>query len=279
MKKKVLNIASIIIIIMAFMIIAVASSGDSSEKANRVESDNNANQTVSTDDDTSTEPEVIDEPETNDDESDEALEGSHYSITYKSASTWKNSIGTVWVQAMFEITNVGTTELYLSSGAYDLEDSDGKLVKSSTMVSVYPTVLSPGESAMYHETTTISDLDEAIDVVILPRPDIRRARIDNVRLDVTEVEFSEDTFSGIRARGRVTNTTDEEQTSVTVAIILYDSNDNPLGVLSTTLMEDIAPDERIGFETSGFTLPDGVTPDTVARYVAFAYPWLQFQWR
>ena len=262
MKKWVKNFL-VVGIVLCFAFLAIASSSDD-ERATKVDGENNGNQTSDNND--------------NNDDGEEAQEGAHYQITYQSASTWKNSIGTVWVQAMFEVTNVGTTELYLSSGAYDLEDSEGNLVSSSRLVSVYPTVIGPGESALYHETTTISDADSEIDVTILPRPSIKRAKIDNVRLEVTEVTFSEGTFSGIQARGRVENTTGEEQSSVTIAIILYDIDDKPIGVLSTTLMEDIASGDKIGFEASALSLPDDITPDRVARYEAFAYPWLQLQW-
>jgi hypothetical protein len=253
--KKRFSTVILVFAICCFMIIAIASGDDDDPPVNVGGNSTNDNNNTS-DDNT-------------------AVEGAAYEITYQNATTWVNSIGTVWVQAVFEITNVGDTELYLGSGACDIEDKDGNLVKSIRMISSYPTVLAPGESGFYHETTTL-DVDSAIDVVILPRPDIKRGRIENVRLDVTDVSFSEQ-HGRVRARGRVENTTDELQSSVTVAILLYDSNDIPIGVISTTLMEDIAVGDRIGFEASAFSLPPNVTPDSIARYEAFAYPWLQWQ--
>ena len=41
-------------------------------------------------------------------------------------------------------------------------------------------------------------------------------------------------------------------------------------------MEDLNPNDTIGFELSGITLPEGVNTDTVADYEIFAYP-AQFQ--
>ncbi|MCL2071480.1 MAG: FxLYD domain-containing protein [Oscillospiraceae bacterium] len=201
-----------------------------------------------------------------------------YEIAYQNATTYVDSIGTVWVSAIFEVKNIGATALYLEPGAYDLEDLDGKLVSSSTLVSVYPTMIEPGESAFYYENTTLADTNSAIDVVILPRVDAKLATINNVRLEVSDIEFTEDDIWGIGVRGRVENATDEEQSSVTIAILLYDFNDNPVGVLSTTLMENISQGDRIGFEASALSSPPDMTFDNIARYVSFAYPWLQWQW-
>lgn len=53
-----------------------------------------------------------------------------YEITGSRARTWTKRIGSVWVQTIIEIKNTGTTNLYLSSGSYDLEDASGKLVAS-----------------------------------------------------------------------------------------------------------------------------------------------------
>ena len=52
----------------------------------------------------------------------EAPDGAAYEISYSNAKVWTNSIGTSWVQTIVEITNTGTTNLYLDSGSYDLED-------------------------------------------------------------------------------------------------------------------------------------------------------------
>ena len=200
-----------------------------------------------------------------------------YEITYSSVIAYKNSIGTVWTQAIFEVTNKGTSALYIGSGAYDLEDSDGKLISSSTMVSSYPDVIAPGERAYYYESTTQYSLDSAIDMRILPRAKADKAKVDLIRNNVTDLELSDDRFFGIRAKGRVENTSDEAQSRVYVSVILFDAWAKPIGVLSTILMEDLAPGDKIGFEATALSMPPSITTADVGYVLTYSYPWqLQF---
>lgn len=199
-----------------------------------------------------------------------------YEITHQSALTYKNSIGTVWVQVILEIENTGTTDLYMNTGAYDLEDLDGKLVSSSTMLSAYPSVIAPGEKGYYYEETTLNELDEAIELTVLPRLKAEEAKVDQITYALSDLELTSDTYAGVRIKGRIENTTDEMKSLIYVYAALYDSDDNPIGVIFTILTEDLNPGDKIGFEMSGFSLPPNVTVDSVARLEAVAYP-LQYQ--
>jgi len=194
-----------------------------------------------------------------------------YEITFANAYTWVNSIGTVWVQVIVEIENTGTVPLFLSSGAYDLEAADGRLVRSSTTFSAFPDVIAPGERGYFYEATILQDMDEAVELTVLQRPSIRRARVENIRLPITEFELTEDAFN-IRMRGRIENTTEEDQTFIYVVAILFDDNDKPIGQLFTILMEVLSPGDRIGFEGVALSLPSSVTVDSISRYMLFAYP-------
>jgi len=194
-----------------------------------------------------------------------------HEIVYTNARTWVNSIGTVWVQSIFEVKNTGSVPLFLGTGAYDLERTDGTLVASRSMVSVFPNVIFPGESAFYYEETML-DVEPGIDLVILPRPDVREARVEGTRLTITDFSLSEGLHGrGIRMMGRVENTTDEAQSFVYVAAALFDDTDSPIGLIFTILMENLEPGDRIGFEQGSLSLPDDITLDSVARYEVFAY--------
>ena len=199
-----------------------------------------------------------------------------YEITDSRAITWTDSIGNTWVQTIVEITNTGTTNLYLSSGAYDLEDTEGRLVASETLVSEYPNVLAPGEKGyMYDETT----LDEAVDseLTVLPRVDVQEATVERIRFPVTDVEIVDREYGGIKVKGRVENTSDEDENMVYVVAFLYDVNGACIGGIYTMIMEDLAAGAKIGFEMSEFSMPDGITADSVADFVVYAYPYqLQF---
>jgi len=193
-----------------------------------------------------------------------------YEITYSNATTYTNSIGTTWLQVITEIENTGTADLYFSSGSYDLEDENGKLVSSSSMVSTYPQVIAPGEKAYMYEETT---LDNPVDgkLTVLPRPKVKKATVENIRY-----ELADDDISGLKALGRVENTDDEAGSMVYIVLILKDSDGTPIGQMFTILTDDLNPGDKIGFEVNDFSLPETVTKDAVASFEAFAYP-LQMQ--
>lgn len=194
-----------------------------------------------------------------------------YEITYSNVKTYTNSIGTTYAQVIVEIENTGTTDLYLSTGSYDLEDENGKLVTSNSMVSTYPDVISPGEKAyMYEEDMLDDSVDGAL--TVLPRPSVEKAKVENVRFNVTDVELSADQYGYLKAIGRVENTGSETENMVYIVLILKDSTGTPIGQIFTILMEDLAAGDKIGFEASAMSLPKDVTVESVASYDIYAYP-------
>lgn len=208
-----------------------------------------------------------------DDSSDEQeiARSASYEITNTRVKTWTNNIGSTWVQTIVEITNNGTANLYLSSSSYDLEDASGNLVSSNKYVSVFPNVLAPGEKGYMYEETT---LDESVEgeLTVLPHLSIEEATVDLIRLPITDVELSEDTYNRVKMIGRVENTSDEVQSFVYVVAFLYNSEGECIGQLLTTLTDDLAVGDKIGFEMTEFSLPDDITTDIIADYVIYAYP-------
>ena len=197
-----------------------------------------------------------------------------YEVTYSKARMWDSGFGSTYLQTIVEITNTGTVPLYLSSGSYDLETADGDLVTSQSMVSMYPSVLDVGEKGyMYDET--IFDEGPVDDLVVIPRIKAEKSKVDLVRYNVTDVKLSDDQFFGIKALGRVENTTDADDDMPEVAIVLYNSDGEPVGILFTFL-DELASGDKMGFEASGISLPDEITSDYVADTLVYAYP-IQFQ--
>ena len=270
MKKKILAI-----ILAAAIIFCMAACGDSSQEKES-NSSSASSPAVSNAPKAASEP--VDTPEKNlQGNTDSDKSGSEeYEITYSNVKTYTNSIGTTYAQVIVEIENTGTTDLYLSSGSYDLEDENGKLITSNSMVTTRPEVISPGEKAYMYEEDM---LDEAVEggLRVLPRPSVEKAKVDNIRYSVTDLEIAPDKFGGLKARGRVENTTSEDADGmVYVAIILKNAQGAPIGQVFTIITEDLPAGSKIGFEASGMSLPDDVTSDSVAETAAYAYP-LQFQ--
>lgn len=200
-----------------------------------------------------------------------------YAITYTSAKVWVNSIGSTRVQTIVEITNVGSENLYLSSGSYDLEDSDGNLIASRKMVSTYPEVLAPGEKGYMYEETSLDNYGGDGNLTVLPRPDVERAKVELIRYNVTDLDVSDGKYRGVKVLGRVENTTSKTKDGmIYIVAFFYDANGIPIGSDFTIVTETLEPGAKIGFELSGFSLPEYVNSDTVASAIVYAYPY-QFQ--
>ena len=198
-----------------------------------------------------------------------------YKITYSSAKTYRSDTSTTWVQAIAEIENTGSYNLYLRTGKCDIEDSEGNLVASRDM-SVYPQIIAPGEKAVYYDEYVIDSLPEPAELKIVPRPDVVKSLTKHVTYSVTDISIADYIYGGIKVVGRMENTSKYEESMIYVAVTLYNEASEPIGLVYTILYDKIAPGEKVGFEAANASLPDEVTADSVASYTAVAYPY-QFQ--
>lgn len=198
-----------------------------------------------------------------------------YKITFSSVKTYKDSIGVTWAQAIVEVENTGSYNLFLHSGDCDLEDLEGNLIASKSM-SVYPQIIAPGEKAVYYDEYMLDSLPDAIELDIVPRLDIVKSTSKHITYPVTDVSITENAIGKLKAIGRVENTSDTKDSMIYVAITLFNEASEPIGLVYTILSGELAPGEKVGFEASDWSLPEDVTVDAVASYTAVAYPY-QFQ--
>lgn len=186
------------------------------------------------------------------------------------ATMYTDSLGTNWVQVKVPVKNTGNSDLYLSAGTMDLEDTNGAFVDTLSFVSVYPEVLCPGEIAWYVEETTVEFDTQELKVV--PHVDVKEAKVDCVRLDVSEVSVSDTPYTGIEVKGRVENTTSEEQSFIYVVAFLYDADGELLTNAFDIIMDPLAAGDKIGFSGNAIMSDKDITADKVARYEIYAYP-------
>lgn len=187
-----------------------------------------------------------------------------------------NSIGTAYLRCVVVIKNTGNTNMYLSSSKMDIEDESGKLITTAT-VSAYPDVITPGENAVFCEYVKLDDdADTNGKYTVVPKIEVKKARVGVERLPVTDFTLSEDKYFGFKYVGRVENTTDKEQALYTIAVILYDAAGKVIGT-DFTYSDKLAPGEKTSFEGSFMYNYFGVTLEDVARHevIAFTYQ-LQF---
>ena len=191
------------------------------------------------------------------------------------AVTYTDSIGSVWVQVICPVTNTGTKNLYLSSGTMDLEDTDGHLVESLSMVSVFPEVIQPGETAYYYEETILDGGDPGA-LNVLPHVKVKEAKVDCIRFEISDVDIADESYGDVKVTGRVENTTSEDENLVQVIALLFDADNNLIALPFTYLTDGLTAVDKIGFSMTTFSVPDSVTAGAVDHYEVYAYP-QQFQ--
>ena len=181
-----------------------------------------------------------------------------------------NSIGTKYMMGAVTVKNTGTTNLFLSSATFDIEDASGSLVDTSRYISAYPQVIAPGETAVYFNEMSFAKGTSNGESKIVPTVQAEESKVDLVRCPVTDVKFTDSHFGGVEVVGRVENTTAEEQNLLNVAVVLYDKDGNVLSVLNT-YASTVAPGAKIGFSASSIYQRNLKASD-IASYEAYAYP-------
>lgn len=217
------------------------------------------------------EPEPAKEQDSSPDNEDEA-----YEVVYTKGTVYTNSIGTTWLQVVVQIENTGSVPLFLNSSSADIEDADGKLVKTLSYLSGYPQVLMPSETALLVEETTLDSNPGVDELTVIPHLDIEKAKVDCVRYSITDESLANEQYGGIKMLGRVENTTTEAKGLIYIVANLYDADHHGIGQMFTILTNELKPGEKIGFSMSTFSSPDSLTAESVASYEVFAFP-SQFQ--
>ena len=264
--KKWLRAISLIVVLSLFALMALGSGGSSSSTSENKGAETSTSVTTGN---------GTQSTSTNETQSQESTaEKEAYEVGDGKAVVFTDSIGSVWVLISVPVKNTGSVNLFLSSGTMDLEDADGHLVESKNMVSVYPQVLKPGETAWYYEETTL-DSAPASDLKVIPHVDVEKAKVDCIRYEVSDLSLADDTYGGIKITGRVENTTTEDESMPYVVAFLYDADDNFLGQ-AFTIMDDLKAGDKMGFSMSTFSSYSEFKSENVARYEVFAYP-SQFQ--
>ena len=198
-----------------------------------------------------------------------------YEVTMQRATTWVSGTGSQWVQIVAAIENTGSANLYLSSGAYDLEDASGALVCSGKMVSEYPDVLAPGETGYLYDTVLLDEPVEG-ELTLLARPDADKARVNLIRYETSDIDLTMDKYGDLKIKGRVENTTTEPSDLTQIVAALYDEDGEFLGLGFTFVDETLEPGMKVGFTINVMELPESLL-EQAATCCVWAYP-VQYNW-
>lgn len=205
-------------------------------------------------------------------DSDASGNGKDHKTTYTGVRTYTSTDGMVLAQVIVEVENTGDSSLHLAGGKYSLKDEKGEDVKSGSLETAYPEVISPGEKGYFYEEIKLEDMSQPPKLELTSEYNVEETKDDRVTLKVTESELSDTEQGGILLKGRLDNSTSEEQSLVYITTVLYDEADNPTGAFFSILVNRIEPGGTATFESFSETLPEQLKADDVARYEVYAYP-------
>ena len=251
-KNKVISIISVVIAVLGLVVVfkddigKEAKEKKSTEVVSKVKQDN--------DDETK-------------EEKTEAAEA-EYEIGKASFSISKDSIDTKWLNVFVPIKNTGKTNLHLSPCSIDIEDNDGTILDTLSMVFAYPNLIKPGETAYYYNNTSF-DNDESNGLKFIPHPEVEKATVDCIRYDVSEVQIKDAKYSGVEALGRIENKTNEEANSYYVVVELFDAEKNIIGIVYYQDYNSLAVGDKKAFKAE--SLDSSLKASQVVSYRAYAY--------
>ena len=136
---------------------------------------------------------------------------------------WTDSINTKWIKVAVPVKNTGTADLYMDGCSVDIEDQNGKLLQTVSLLTGYPEYIKPGETGYYYEEN-FCEFNET-NIKVTPHVEIEKGLNDVIRYDVSEISIEKDTYDGVKILGRVENKTTKKGSLVKIAINLFDIND------------------------------------------------------
>lgn len=193
-----------------------------------------------------------------------------YIVTYEYFNVFDNGYGNTEYQAIIEIQNTSAGNLYLGSATFDIYDRSGNIVASESFISSDPSVIAPGEKGYFYSNGGYLDNVPMGDYVMRPTITVEPTNLPATRYEVTNTSIKDGMF-GVTVLGNVTNNSTEDEGILWICIALFDSNNQPIGLYGTNILDFNAGQTR-GFEASGMMLPDYVQLNDVARYEVIAAP-------
>ena len=196
-----------------------------------------------------------------------------FEVIDSNITLWKDSGDTIWGKLIVEVKNTSKAVVHLKADDFDLADQSGKIAETMQMVSVYPEIIQPGETAVYYSQTEMKKIsDENLHLKIIDHITPVESKNQQVLFPVTDVKLTDIKDGGIKATGKIENNTTEEQDFVYAAVICRDSKGKALTVLLTILEKPLEANGKADFEASSYSLPKEITADNIKSFDAYAYP-------
>lgn len=199
-----------------------------------------------------------------------------YEITDTRFNYYTNSIGTLEYYGIVEVTNTGSSYLYLDDCTFDLEDNDGHLLQSDSMIPSCPDVIAPGEKGYFYSSIGSSSIDDGVSldngIKLVPSLSVEVARGGAsaiVEYDVSDTDLRTDDFNRPKVTGRVTNNTDKDNSYLYINVLFYDA-DGKIIAISGTSVTNLSAGATTSFECSTMFTDDSLTMDSIGSYEIIA---------
>lgn len=201
----------------------------------------------------------------------ENTQGESYTITYQYFNVFEEYDSTRY-QAIIEIKNTSSVNLYLGDATFDIYDSKGKIVTSEKYISATPSIIAPGETGYYYNNT--GSLDVPLGQYSLkPTINVEKAQNTLKRYPISNTTLKKSKYGNSPCiTGTITNDSAEDENVLWIAFVLYDSDKHPIGLYGTNIL-NLKAGATMGFEGNGMLLPGYITLDRVALYKVFAEPY------
>ena len=205
-----------------------------------------------------------------------AVQDKDYVITYQYFNVYQE-YSYVKYQAIIEIQNTSTGNLYLSNGTFDIYDAAGNIVASDDF-DVYnvPDVIAPGEKGYFYTHSGILDNLPMGQYTMIPTLVVEYTTLPVVRFPVANVSIQDAQFYDFKTVGIVGNPTTEDEGYMYINAIYYNAANIPIYIDGTSITDVLAGQVK-GFEISAFLLPDYISKNDIARVEVIAEP-TQYQW-
>lgn len=195
-----------------------------------------------------------------------------YNVTYQYFNVFDDGYGKAEYQAIIEIQNTSSGNLYLGTAKFDIYGRSGNIVASESFISSDPSVIAPGEKGYYYSNGGYLDNVPMGNYVLRPTINVESTNLSATRFSVSGTSIKTTDFGkNIDVLGTITNNTSEDEGLLWVVIVLFDNNNLPIGVYGTNIL-DVNAGSTVGFEAEGWHLPEYITINDVARYEVIAAP-------
>ena len=186
-------------------------------------------------------------------------------------SSWS---GITVADTVITVTNTSSSPIYLDGGDIIVSDSDGSEIVSESSITMCPKILEPGETGYVQALSggiELGDYYEEDGLQVTADLDFEFVEGDAVAYDWNEAmtSYSVDGSGYPYIIGTFTNNSGADDSNVTVQVMFFDGNGDPIGV-TEGIMEEFADGDTVQWEVYGSDLPYSFLNVGISDYYAYA---------